>query len=118
MKRSMLQTGILGICVLQGLLGFTTAGYADQTIIVVSKSGPANYASIQEAVTAAAGILTANPQHVVIEVQDGGPYEESVSIADIPTSATATLTLESAAPGGTTIHTPIEFVEANSGRGR
>jgi len=68
MKRSMLPTCILGICVLQGLLGFTTAGYADQTIIVVSKSGPANYASIQEAVTAAAGILTANPQHVVIEV--------------------------------------------------
>jgi len=114
MKRSMLPTCILGICVLQGLLGFTAIGHADQWI-TVSKTSPANYTSINQAVLVAQGILATQPQHVVIEVLDGGPYYESVSITDIPTSSTATLTLESAADGGTTIHTPIEFVRADPG---
>ncbi len=120
MKRSMLPTCILGICVLQGLLGFTAVGFAEQ-LITVSQTSPANCGSITDAVADAAALLQdmANRQlpedDVIIRVLDNGHYYESVSITDIPTSATATLTLESAAPGGTTIHTPIEFVEADSG---
>ena len=110
MKRSMLQTCILGICVLQGLPGFTAIGFAEQ-LITVSKTSPANCGSITDAVADAAALLQdmANRQlpedDVIIRVLDNGHYYESVSITDIPTSATATLTLESAAPGGTTIHT-------------
>jgi len=116
MKRSMLQTCILGICVLQGLLGFTAVGHADPWITVSQDPlDGADYDTITGAVADAAAILATQPQHVVIEVLDEGPYYESVSITDIPTSSTATLTLESAADGGTTIHTPIEFVRADPG---
>jgi hypothetical protein len=112
----MLQTGILGICVLQGFLGFTAIGHADQLITVSQDPlDGANCDTITGAVADAAEILATQPQPVVIEVLDEGPYYESVSITDIPTTAAATLTLESSALGGTTIHTPIEFVEANSG---
>ncbi len=94
MKPSMLRPSVLGICVLSGWLGFTAVGRADQWI-TVAQDGSADYTTIAGAVAVAAGILATQPQSVVIEVLDDGPYYESVSITDIPTSSTATLTLKS-----------------------
>jgi hypothetical protein len=109
MKRSMLQTGILGICVLQGFLGFTAIGYADQ-LITVSLDGSAEFDSITEAynymVSQTGGTLTEN---WTIEVLDTSVYEESITISDLVTSRTAQLKICSRDPTGDkpTIHTPL-----------
>jgi hypothetical protein len=111
MKHSMLQAGILGLCILQGFLGFTTVGYADTTIITVKQDDSADCSTINEAldVVKGWGQLT---DHVIIKVLDAGPYNEGVYITNIPTSRDATLTLEGV-PGGTTISANYEFLYPN-----